>query len=147
MPVVASPRRLTRTQPAGDKGELILRAATKLFARRGFFNTQVADVAREAGIAAGTVYLYFKSKDDLLISIFERTMGQGMEEGRRALTDVTDPVERLRVLARLHLSRLGADRDLAVVFRAENIFNKQYTEIAGFESPGRSLLAGLEVTF
>lgn len=119
MPVVASPRRLTRTQPAGDKGELILRAATKLFARRGFFNTQVADVAREAGIAAGTVYLYFKSKDDLLISIFERTMGQGMEEVRRALTDVTDPVERLRVLARLHLSRLGADRDLAVVFQVE----------------------------
>jgi len=119
MPVVASPRRLTRTQPGGDKGELILRAATKLFARRGFFNTQVADVAREAGIAAGTVYLYFKSKDDLLISIFERTMGQGMDEVRRALTDVTDPVERLRVLARLHLSRLGADRDLAVVFQVE----------------------------
>lgn len=112
-------RRPAKTSPATDKRELILRAAIKLFANRGFFHAQVADVAREAGIAAGTVYLYFENKDDLLISIFERTMEQAMEEGRKALTDVSDPIERLRVLARLHLARLGEDRDLAVVFQVE----------------------------
>ncbi len=119
MPVATSERRPPRTQPAGDKRDLILRAAIKLFARRGFFNAQVADVAREAGVAAGTVYLYFDSKDDLLISIFERTMHEGLEAGRRALEGVSDPVERLRRLAQVHLKRLGADRDLAVVFQVE----------------------------
>ena len=119
MPVATPTRRPTRSQKTGDKRDLILRAATKLFARRGFFNAQVADVAREAGIAAGTVYLYFQSKDDLLISIFERTMLQGIEAGRQALAGVSDPVERLRRLARVHLERLGQDRDLAVVFQVE----------------------------
>ena len=119
MPVATSTRRPARSQKTGDKRDLILRAATKLFARRGFFNAQVADVAREAGIAAGTVYLYFQSKDDLLISIFERTMRQGIETARQALAGVSDPVERLRRLARVHLERLGQDRDLAVVFQVE----------------------------
>ena len=119
MPATAPARRAPRSPHTGDKRELILRAATKLFARRGFFNAQVADVAREAGIAAGTVYLYFRSKDDLLISIFERTMHEALEAGRAALAGVSDPVERLRRLARLHLQRLGQDRDLAVVFQVE----------------------------
>ena len=65
------------------------------------------------------MYLYFQSKDDLLISIFERTMREGLEAGRQALAGVSDPVERLRRLARVHLERLGQDRDLAVVFQVE----------------------------
>ena len=112
-------RRQTRAQAPGNKREAILRAATKLFARRGFFSAQVADVAREAGIAAGTVYLYFRSKDDLLIAIFERTMQQALADARLALADVADPIERLQVLARQHLDRLGRDHDLAVVFQVE----------------------------
>ena len=114
-----SQRRQTRAQAPGNKREAILRAATKLFARRGFFSAQVADVAREAGIAAGTVYLYFRSKDDLLIAIFERTMQQALADARLALADVADPIERLQVLARQHLDRLGRDHDLAVVFQVE----------------------------
>jgi len=103
----------------GDKYELILRGATKVFAEHGFFNAQVADVAREAGVASGTVYLYFRSKDDLLMSIFERTMREAIAEGRAAIAAVDDPVERLRHIARLHLGRMGRDRDLAVVFQVE----------------------------
>ena len=103
----------------GDKRNAILKAATRVFARHGFFNAQVADVAREAGIAAGTVYLYFRGKDDLLASIFERTMREAIDEGRAALSNVTDPIERLGAIARLHLDRLGRDRDLAVVFQVE----------------------------
>jgi len=102
-----------------DKHDAILRAATRVFARHGFFNAQVADVAREAGVAAGTVYLYFRSKDDLLASIFERTMRTSIDEGRAALAGVTDPLSRLTAIARLHLDRLGRDRDLAIVFQVE----------------------------
>jgi TetR/AcrR family transcriptional regulator, fatty acid metabolism regulator protein len=105
--------------PVADKRDAILKAATQVFARNGFFNSQVADVARAAGVAAGTVYLYFRSKDDLLVSLFERTMREAIAEGRRALEEVDTPRERLTRIARLHLGRLGRDRDLAVVFQVE----------------------------
>jgi TetR/AcrR family transcriptional regulator, fatty acid metabolism regulator protein len=116
-----SPRRLstTRAQAPADKRDAILKAATQVFAQNGFFQSQVADVARAAGIAAGTVYLYFRSKDDLLVSLFERTMREAIAEGRAALDGVDDPSERLTRIARLHLERLGRDRDLAVVFQIE----------------------------
>lgn len=107
--------------PQADAGKrvLILDAATRVFAERGFFGAQVADIARRAGIAAGTVYLYFRSKDELLLTLFERTMQDAIREGREALDGVDDPAERLRRIARLHLERLGRDRDLAIVFQVE----------------------------
>lgn len=107
------------TTAVGDKRAAILDAATAVFAERGFFNAQVADIARGAGIAAGTVYLYFRSKDEILTSIFDRTMKEAIAEGRAALADEADPVERLRRIARLHLTRMGRDRSLAVVFQVE----------------------------
>ncbi len=102
-----------------DKRDAILRAAIQTFAARGFFNAQVADVARSAGVAAGTVYLYFRGKDDLLISIFERTMKGAIAAGRESVAAQTSPLDRLRQIATLHLDRLGRDRDLAVVFQVE----------------------------
>lgn len=102
-----------------DRRDAILRAAIETFAARGFFNAQVADVARSAGVAAGTVYLYFRGKDDLLISIFERTMRAAIAAGRDSLSSRTTPLERLREIARLHLERLGRDRNLAIVFQIE----------------------------
>jgi TetR/AcrR family fatty acid metabolism transcriptional regulator len=102
-----------------DKRDALLRAAIDTFAARGFFNAQVADVARAAGVAAGTVYLYFKGKDDLLVSIFERTMKAAIAEGRQSVGALADPIDRLRQIARLHLDRLGRDRALAVVFQVE----------------------------
>jgi TetR/AcrR family fatty acid metabolism transcriptional regulator len=117
MPLNAVARR--SDAPPGPKRDAILRAAIDVFAERGFFNAQVADVARAAGVAAGTVYLYFKSKDDLLVSIFERSMREGLTTGRAAVVDLRDPGERLRRLARAHLARLGADRNLAIVFQVE----------------------------
>ena len=110
----------TRSQStAVDKREAILKAATQVFARNGFFQSQVADIARAAGVAAGTVYLYFRSKDDLLVSLFDRTMREAIAQGRSALEGIADPRERLLRIARLHLERLGRDRDLAVVFQVE----------------------------
>lgn len=102
-----------------DKREAILRAAIKVFAGKGFFNSKVADIAAQAGIADGTVYLYFKSKDEILHSIFDRAMSEFIAEGRKELTAIEDSTERLRKIAQLHLEKLGADRDLAVVFQVE----------------------------
>jgi TetR/AcrR family fatty acid metabolism transcriptional regulator len=124
---VSVPARRRRHPPArqaalaarASKRDAILDAATRVFAERGFFGAQVADVARRAGVAAGTVYLYFKNKDDLLISVFNRTMREAIEEGRDLLTTVSDPVARLQRFAELHLGRLGRDRALAVVFQVE----------------------------
>jgi TetR/AcrR family fatty acid metabolism transcriptional regulator len=116
MPATAVPR---AKHDKLDKRDALIRAAIDTFAARGFFNAQVADVARAAGVAAGTVYLYFRSKDDLLISIFERTMKEAIAEGRTSVGALTDPVDQLREIARLHLDRLGRDRRLAIVFQVE----------------------------
>lgn len=102
-----------------DKREAILRAAIKVFARNGYFNSKVSDIAGEAGIADGTVYLYFKSKDEILHSIFDRAMGEFIADGKRELATIERPTDRLKRIAELHLERLGADRDLAVVFQVE----------------------------
>ena len=102
-----------------DKREAILRAATSVFAHNGYFNSKVADIAREAGVADGTVYLYFKSKEDILHSIFDRSVEEALDAARKRNERVTDPKEKLRRIATLHLERLSADRDLAVVFQVE----------------------------
>ena len=102
-----------------DKRDALLRAAIETFAARGFFNAQVADVARAAGVAAGTVYLYFRGKDDLLISIFEKTMKEAIASGRESIATQTDPLTQQRTIARLHLDRMSRDRALAVVFQVE----------------------------
>lgn len=102
-----------------DKREAILRAAIKVFARKGYFNSKVNDIASAAGIADGTVYLYFKSKDEILHSIFDRAMGEFIAEGRRELAEISGAKARLTRIAQLHMEKLGADRDLAVVFQVE----------------------------
>ena len=79
---VRRPRPGSPSTAPGPKRDAILRAAIDVFAERGYFNAQVADVARAAGVAAGTVYLYFKSKDDLLVSIFDRSMREGLAHSR-----------------------------------------------------------------
>src|SRR5256886_14528453 len=101
------------------KRESILRAATRVFARNGYFNSKVADIARAAGVADGTVYLYFKSKEEILHSIFDQNMAEAIASGRVLIEKLRDPGEKLRRIAMLHLERLGADRDLAVVFQVE----------------------------
>lgn len=102
-----------------DKRKAILRAATKVFASQGYFNSKVSDIASEAGIADGTVYLYFKSKDEILHSIFDRAMLEFISEGRKELAKLKTATEKLTRIAELHLGRLGADRDMAVVFQIE----------------------------
>jgi TetR/AcrR family fatty acid metabolism transcriptional regulator len=111
--------RKTSRNGAAGKREAILRAATRVFARNGYFNSKVADIAREADVADGTVYLYFKSKEEILHSIFDQSMAEAIAAGKTLIEKLSDPGEKLRRIAALHLERLGADRELAVVFQVE----------------------------
>ncbi len=120
--MIHSVNRMPRKSPrngASGKRESILRAATRVFARNGYFNSKVADIARAADVADGTVYLYFKSKEEILHSIFDQNMAEAIAAGRVLIEKLRDPSEKLRRIAMLHLERLGADRNLAIVFQVE----------------------------
>jgi TetR/AcrR family transcriptional regulator, fatty acid metabolism regulator protein len=113
------PQKVSSRSSLPDKRGLILRAAIKVFARKGYFSSKVADVAAEAGIADGTVYLYFKSKEEILHSIFDRAMSEFIDEGRREIELLDGAAAKLHRIAQLHLEKLSADRDLAIVFQVE----------------------------
>ena len=115
----SSKKRVSSRNSIADKRGTILRAATRVFARNGYFNSKVADIARAAEVADGTVYLYFKSKEEILHSIFDQNIAEAIAAGRKLIENLDDSREKLRRIAKLHLERLGADRDLAVVFQVE----------------------------
>ncbi len=102
------------------KRERILDAAVVEIAGRGYYRATVSDIAGRAGVADGTIYLYFKGKEDILVSIFERAMERFNEEARRIVDEgAGDPEQTLRRIVALHLALLGEDRDLAVIFQVE----------------------------
>jgi TetR/AcrR family fatty acid metabolism transcriptional regulator len=105
--------------PTPDKYESILLAAIRVFARNGFFNSKVADVAKDAGVADGTVYLYFKNKEDLLISIFNYIIDEAIERARKEILTLDSSEDKIRKLAVLHLDLMGRDENLAKVFQVE----------------------------
>src|SRR5215813_12644187 len=80
-------------EKTNGKYEAILRAAIKVFAENGFFYSKVADVAKAAGVADGTVYLYFKNKDDILVSIFNHVTEQALAHARNVLSEIDEPAE------------------------------------------------------
>ena len=102
-----------------DKRRRILQAAVKVFARKGYFAARVAEIAERAGVADGTIYLYFRGKEDILVSLFDELMAEHVERAREEMQAVQDAPSRLRLIAEHHLRALGADRDLAVVFQVE----------------------------
>jgi TetR/AcrR family fatty acid metabolism transcriptional regulator len=114
-----------------EKRQRILDAALKVFATRGFYNARVSEVAAEAGVADGTIYLYFENKDDLLISLFEERMQRLIVRANEeiARTDGT-PLDKIRRLIQLHLNLVGEDPDLAefitVELRQSGKFVKEY---------------------
>jgi TetR/AcrR family fatty acid metabolism transcriptional regulator len=102
-----------------DKRDRIMNAAIASFAQRGYHQATIADVAREAGVAAGTIYLYFKNKDDLLVSIFEEKVQGFIQEFHRRLSREENAVIKLRKLVHLHLFEMQNHPDLAAVFQLE----------------------------
>jgi TetR/AcrR family fatty acid metabolism transcriptional regulator len=104
---------------APDKHQRILDAAVKVFASKGFFQARVSEIAREAKVADGTVYLYFKSKDDILISIFEVKMREAIARFREAALMEADARSSLLCLIRMHLAEFQSNPHLAAVFQVE----------------------------
>jgi len=102
-----------------DKPQQIIDAAVKVFARKGYFNSRVSDVAREAGIAAGTIYLYFDTKQEILVTLFREKMAGFVSALRRAIAEEQDTVAKLRRLVRLHFEILEDNPDLAEVVQLE----------------------------
>ncbi|WP_342752490.1 TetR/AcrR family transcriptional regulator [Desulfacinum hydrothermale] len=102
-----------------DKRRRILDAAVSVFAEKGFFQSKVSEIARMAGVADGTIYLYFKNKDDLLISIFEEKMQEINVTFRRALEEEKDARARFRKLIHMHLAGFQAYPELAAVLQVE----------------------------
>ncbi len=102
-----------------NKKELIINAAIKVFADKGFYTANVADVAKEAGVADGTIYLYFKNKDDLLISLFETKMEEILLRFSSLLDSNQNAEEKLRQFIHLYFQIIEEDQNLAEVFQVE----------------------------
>jgi TetR/AcrR family transcriptional regulator, fatty acid metabolism regulator protein len=113
-----------------DKRKLILDAAERVFAKRGFFAARVSEIAKDAGVADGTIYLYFKSKDDVLISLFESRMEQVNRTLEAAVAGMTSPREQLRAFIRAYLRLVhdepAAAEVLTIELRQSSKFMKEY---------------------
>lgn len=104
---------------ASDKYQRILEAAIEVIAQKGFFHSRVSEIADRAGVADGTIYLYFKNKDELLMAGIDSAFHGFIGRARRELTEISDPREKLRKMAFLHLEALGKNRNMAIVFQTE----------------------------
>ena len=102
-----------------DKPQQIIEAAVRVFARKGYYNSRVSDIACEAGIAAGTIYLYFKTKDDILVTLFRDKMAEFVGALRKAIAGEPDAASKVRRLVSLHFSMLEENPDLAEVVQVE----------------------------
>jgi len=105
--------------PEPDKSQQIVDAAIRVFARNGYYNSRVSDIAREAGIASGTIYLYFKTKDEILVTLFRDKMAGWVAHVRREIAREPDAVAKLRRLIALHFDVLEQNPDLAEVVQVE----------------------------
>ncbi len=104
---------------AVNKHARIITAATKVFAKKGFFNARISDIAKEAKVADGTIYLYFNNKYDILISVFEEEIGRLIEQVKKALAEETSPCKMLEIFATRHLQAMKKNKNLAEVIQIE----------------------------
>jgi TetR/AcrR family fatty acid metabolism transcriptional regulator len=111
-----------------NKYHLILEAAVKVFARQGFYQSTVAQIAKEAGVADGTIYLYFKNKDDILVHFFNYRTKQVFDRFRAEVKIADNSLDKLRNLIRRHLTEFQRDRDMAVVYQVETHQNSRLAE-------------------
>ena len=113
-----------------DKHEKIIQSSIKVFARNGFFNSRIAEIAKEANVADGTIYLYFNNKYDILVTIFEEEIGKIIAKVKQELALLDSPEEKLERFAALHLSLAEDNRDLAEIIQVElrqsSKFMKEY---------------------
>ena len=113
-----------------NKHQKILQAAIKVFSEKGFYNSRVSEIAKEANVADGTIYLYFKNKDDILISLFEEEFGKVVRNMRAELSRERDALQKIKRFAITHLSIVSHHPHLAEVMgvevRQSTKFMKEY---------------------
>lgn len=131
---------MARRGPRGGgaaKRDRILRAAIRIFSQKGYFNSKISEIARHAGVADGTIYLYFKNKDDLLISLFEEKMGEVVADIRARVAQGDGALSRLRIFIRNHMDLLTREAGLIEVIQVElrqsNKFMKEYVPVKFLE--------------
>lgn len=111
-----------------EKYHRILEAAVKVFAEQGFFQSTVAQIAKEAGVADGTIYLYFKNKDDILVQFYEFKTRQVFERFRKSVDQGRTAIEKLRNLIRTHLEEFQKDPNMAMVYQVETHQQRQVAQ-------------------
>lgn len=107
------------TSKKNDKYHLILQGALKVFAENGYHRSQVSKIAKAAGVADGTIYLYFKRKEDILIRLFQEKLGELVGKFHESVKGTTDAVEALRTVCSIHFSELESNPELAYVTQIE----------------------------
>jgi TetR/AcrR family fatty acid metabolism transcriptional regulator len=114
----------------GDKHQRIIKAATKIFAKKGFFHAKVSDIAKEANVADGTIYLYFENKDDILISLFEEQMRAVLENMIEEISGEKETVKKIEKFALTHLRLIELNKNMAEIIQVElrqsSKFMKEY---------------------
>ncbi|WP_035425504.1 TetR/AcrR family transcriptional regulator [Halalkalibacterium ligniniphilum] len=110
---------MTVSKKKGPKYDQIINAAVTVIAKYGYHHAQVSKIAKEAGVADGTIYLYFKNKEDLLISLFQNKMGAFIEKIREQISENATVEEKLLILVTMHFEQLAADHALAIVTQLE----------------------------
>lgn len=102
-----------------EKYHRIIEAATKVFAQNGFYQSKIAQIAKEAGVADGTIYIYFDNKDDILISLFEEQMKVVLDNMALQVARINDPVLKLETFASTHLGLIEMNKDMAEIIQVE----------------------------
>lgn len=97
----------------------IIDAAVVVIAENGYHQAQVSKIAKQAGVADGTIYLYFKNKEDILISLFQEKMGVFIENIEEKIAGKESAAEKLLMLVETHLKLLSEDHHLAIVTQLE----------------------------
>lgn len=97
----------------------IIEAAVEVIAENGYHASQVSKIAKKAGVADGTIYLYFRNKEDILVSVFEEKMGQFIERIAHGISEKNNADEKLFTLIEMHFRQLAEDHHLAIVTQLE----------------------------
>lgn len=97
----------------------IIEAATRVFAKKGFYHSKISEIAKEARVADGTIYIYFENKDDILICLFEEQMKAVLDNMTQQLKGIDDPSQKLKTFAFTHLELIENNKDMAEIIQVE----------------------------
>lgn len=116
------------TNKKNNKYKRILESAVRVFAKYGFYQSTISQIAKEAGVADGTIYLYFKNKDDILVQSFSYKIKQVFERFKKEVERGQTAKDKLVNLIRHHLKVFQGDRDMAVIYQTETHQSKRLAE-------------------